>query len=195
MRPVATSRSAVFLDKDGTIVEDVPYSVDPALMRLTSGAVEGLRLLHAGGYALIVVTNQSGVARSLFREEALAGAERRLRELLGEAGVPLAGFYYCPHHPAGTIRRYAITCSCRKPGHDLVVRAAREQRIDLTRSWFVGDAPSDVEAGRRAGCRTVLLVGGDATGEVSSSCRPDHIATDLAQAARAITRSSAVVGS
>lgn len=190
MRPAATTRPAVFLDKDGTIVEDVPYNVDPALMRLASGAVEGLRLLHAVGYALIVVTNQSGVARGMFREEALAVVERRLGELLGEAGVPLAGFYYCPHHPAGSVREYAVACSCRKPGHDLILRAAREHGIDLTRSWMVGDAPSDVEAGRGAGCRTVLLVGG-ATDEVSPPCDPDRVAADLERAARAITRFSA----
>src|SRR5512138_1881740 len=106
---------AVFLDKDGTLITDNPYSVDPAEMRLLPGVVRGLRQLQAAGYALIVVTNQSGVARGLFSEGALAGVEARLRQLLRAAGVSLAGFYYCPHHPHGGVGPYAIECTCRKP--------------------------------------------------------------------------------
>src|SRR5690242_2761451 len=95
---------AVFLDKDGTLVEDVPYNVDPARMRLMPGALAGLRLLHTAGYEVIVISNQSGVARGLFPEAALGGVERRLRSLLVAGGVPLAGFYYCPHHQTGICR-------------------------------------------------------------------------------------------
>src|SRR3954470_4364570 len=118
--------SAVFLDKDGTLIEDVPYNVDPARIRLMPGAAGGLRALDAAGYRLIVVSNQSGVARGYFEEAALAAVEARLRELLAEAGVPLAGFYYCPHHPEGSVAAYAVECSCRKPQPGLLVRAARE---------------------------------------------------------------------
>ncbi len=113
---LSIKQPAIFLDKDGTIIEDVPYNVDPSLIRLTRGAVEGLKNLHAGGYLLIVITNQSGVARGLFAETAMTAVEERLREILLEYGIPLAGFYYCPHHPSGTISAYAIQCSCRKPG-------------------------------------------------------------------------------
>src|SRR5581483_4877145 len=108
-------RAAVFLDKDGTLVDDVPYNVDPERIRLTDGALDGLRRLHAADYLLIVVSNQSGVARGYFEEAALGAVEARLRELLGAAGVPLAGFYYCPHHPDGAVERYAVACACRKP--------------------------------------------------------------------------------
>src|SRR5690349_4128123 len=106
---------AVFLDKDGTLVEDVPYNADPAEMRLMPGAAEGLFLLHVAGFRLFVVSNQSGVARGYFREEALGAVEARLRELLVRADVPLSGFYYCPHHPEGSVPEYAVECRCRKP--------------------------------------------------------------------------------
>lgn len=185
------SRPAVFLDKDGTVIEDVPYNVDPSLMRFTSGAAEGLSVLHRSGYLLIVITNQSGVARGLFGEESLREVEQQLKDMLAEINVPLTGFYYCPHHPDGIVPAYAIQCACRKPAHELVMRAAHDHRVDLACSWFVGDNLNDVEAGRRAGCRTVLIKGGHEIKSVISHLRtPHYIASDLAEAARAITNTS-----
>lgn len=179
---------AVFLDKDGTLVQDVPYNVDPERIALAAGAVEGLRLLHRAGYALIVVSNQSGVARGMFEESALGAVEARLRDLLGRAGVPLAGFYYCPHFPGGEIARYSVECDCRKPAPGLILRAAEEHGIDLAQSWFVGDILNDVEAGRRAGCSTVLLDNGNETEWVLSKARmPHHVVSDLTEAALVIT--------
>jgi D-glycero-D-manno-heptose 1,7-bisphosphate phosphatase len=181
------SRRAVFLDKDGTLIEDVPYNVDPRLIRLGRGAPEGLPLLHRAGFRLIVISNQSGIARGRFAEEALEAVRERLRQLLGDLGVPLAGFYYCPHHPEGHVPRFAIACSCRKPEPGLIFSAAREHGVDLNRSWFVGDILDDVEAGRRAGCRTVLLDNGHETEWRSSPLRqPDVVASDLAEASRII---------
>ncbi len=178
---------AVFLDKDGTLIEDVPYNVDPALIRLASGAEEGLALLHEVGFRLIVVSNQSGVALGHFEEMALLAVERRIRQLLSRAGVPLAGFSYCPHHPDGTIEGYAHDCDCRKPGPGMIEQAARAQAIDLADSWMVGDILDDVEAGRRAGCRTVLIDNGNETEWVlTDGRRPHHRAPDLAEAARII---------
>ena len=185
---VSAGRRAVFLDKDGTLVEDVPYNVDPAQVRLMPGAAEGLRLLVAAGYRLVVVSNQSGVARGYFAEEALAAVETRLRQLLEEVGVCLGGFYYCPHHPQGCVAGYAIACDCRKPQPGLVVRAAQEHGLDLSQSWFVGDILDDVEAGRRAGCRTVFLDNGHETEWVMTPERQPHFtAPDLIAAARIIT--------
>src|SRR5688500_8984557 len=105
----------VFLDKDGTLIEDRPFNVNPNLIRFTPGAVLALRRLHARGFQFVVITNQSGVARGLFDESALGPVEHRLRELLGLIGVPLSGFYYCPHYPRGTVGRYSVSCICRKP--------------------------------------------------------------------------------
>jgi histidinol-phosphate phosphatase family protein len=178
---------AVFLDKDGTLLEDVPYNVRPELMRLAPNSAEGLRRLHAANYRLVVISNQSGVARGFFEEAALGPVERRLREMLAEVGVPLAGFYYCPHHPEGSVAAYAVACACRKPAPGLIQRAACDLGLDLPASWFVGDILDDVEAGRRAGCRTVLLDNGHETEWVRSPLRiPEGVAPDLNAAARLI---------
>ena len=178
----------VFLDKDGTLVEDIPYNVDPGLIRLSAGAAEGLRLLHASGFRLIVISNQSGVALGRFPESALAGVRARLEELLADVGVPLAGFYYCPHHPQGQLPCYTQACLCRKPQPGLITRAAWDHEIDLAGSWFVGDILDDVEAGHRAGCRTVLVDNGHETQWRRSPLRwPHHVAISLEDAALWIT--------
>lgn len=178
---------AVFLDKDGTLVDDVPYNCDPASIRLMRGAAEGLQALHAAGYALVVVSNQSGVALGRFPEEALQAVETRLRTLLAEVGVPLTGFYCCPHLPSGTIPRCAIACSCRKPQPGLLREAARQHGLDPACSWMVGDILHDVEAGRRAGCRTILIDNGHETEWELSPARIPHLrAQDLQEAASLI---------
>jgi D-glycero-D-manno-heptose 1,7-bisphosphate phosphatase len=180
-------RAAVFVDKDGTLIPDLPFNVDPARMELAPGSAEGLRLLAEAGYALVVVSNQSGVARGFFHEQELATVEERLKELCRDAGIRLDGFYYCPHHPAGCVAEYAISCNCRKPEPGLIVRAAREGGLACTRSWLVGDILNDIEAGRRAGCRTVLLNNGNEREWTLTPGRvPHHVARDLAQAAHCI---------
>lgn len=178
---------AIFIDKDGTLIEDVPYNVDPARVRLMQGAGPALARLHALGYGLIVVSNQPGLARGYFATRDLESVYGRLRALLAPYRAPLAGFYYCPHHPDGAVARYACTCSCRKPAPGLLLAAAAIHGIDLGRSWMVGDILDDVEAGRRAGCRTVLLDNGHETEWRSGPLRdPDAIAHDLADAAACI---------
>lgn len=179
---------AVFLDKDGTLIEDVPYNVDPQQIRLCEGAIAGLRLLQAAGYLLIVITNQAGVAKGFFPEAALVDVEVRIRELLAVHDISLAGFYYCPHHPAGVVAPYAIACDCRKPRPGLLQQAARDHPIDLQQSWFIGDILHDVEAGRAAGCRTILIDNGNETEwHLSRQRLPHHVVADLAEAARIIT--------
>ncbi len=178
---------AVFLDKDGTLIEDVPYNVAPALIRLTAGAGEALRRLQDAGYRLIVVSNQSGVARGLFTEEALRPVEAHLKALLAEYGVALDGFYYCPHHPTGTIPQYAVQCECRKPAPGMLLQAAADHGITLEQSWMVGDILNDIEAGRRAGCRTILLDNGNETEwELGPMRLPHCIVSDLGAAAEQI---------
>ena len=181
------TNQAVFLDKDGTLIEDVPYNVDVQLIKLTPGAIEGLLFLQKAGYKLIVITNQSGVARGYFPESALLAVEKRLHQLLASEGIHLAGFYYCPHHPDGVVPELAIACECRKPAPGLLLHAGKEHSIDLQNSWFIGDILNDVEAGHRAGCKTILLDNGNETEwQLSPERTPHYIATDLASSAQVI---------
>ena len=180
-------KRAVFLDKDGTLIENVPYNVDRTRIRLRPGAVDALLLLVGLGYELIVVSNQPGVALGLFPYGALAAVEEHLNDLFLTHGFRLADCYWCPHHPGGSVADYALTCACRKPMPGLLHAAAAEHGIDLSRSWLIGDILDDVEAGRRAGCRTVLLDAGSETEwKMDEWRKPDVIAADLLEAAAAI---------
>lgn len=181
------SNGAVFLDKDGTLVDDVPYNVDPRRVRLADGVVEGLCALQSAGYPLIVISNQSGIARGYFTEDELQRAFEQIQRLLQPHGVLLDAFYYCPHHPQGVVEPYNIECDCRKPRPGLIVKAAYEHDIHLGDSWFVGDILDDVEAGQRAGCRTVFLNKGSETEWSGGPYRwPNQVAGNFREAARVI---------
>ena len=175
---MAVSRRALFLDKDGTLVEDVPYNVDPAEIAVVDGARAALAAARRAGFAIVVVSNQPGVARGRFPLEALGAVEARLRAL-----VDIDAVRWCPHHVDGSVARFAVACSCRKPAPGLLTRAASELGLDLAASWMVGDILDDVEAGRRAGCRTVLVDrGGETEWRWSVDRVPDVIAPDLTSA-------------
>ncbi len=175
---------AVFLDKDGTLIENVPFNVDPPKMRFVPSADEALVRLNALGYALFVVSNQPGVALGRFDENALSAVERHLRVMLSTFHVPLAGFYYCPHHPDGRVVSHTVACRCRKPAPGLLLRAAEMHGIDLTQSWLVGDILDDIEAGIRASCRTILIDNGNETEWLDSPLRrPHYIVRNLREAA------------
>jgi D,D-heptose 1,7-bisphosphate phosphatase len=175
---------AVFLDRDGTINEDRGYLADPAEVRLLPGVGEGLRLLQAGGFRLVVISNQSGVARGMLTEAALGEIHRRLEALLEEEGVTLTATYYCPHHPEGD-PPYREACHCRKPQGGLVERAAREHGIDLRRSYVVGDQDVDMELARQVGASAVLVLTGQGQRTLAlEQGQSDHVAATLADAAR-----------
>jgi D,D-heptose 1,7-bisphosphate phosphatase len=177
---------AVFIDKDGTLVEDVPFNVDPSRVRLASGAGEALRLLADHGYRLIIVTNQSGVARGLFTEGDVEAMGRHLATRLASDGARIDGFYFCPHLPNATVERYRRACDCRKPGAGLIVRAASDLGIDIARSWMLGDIATDVAAGQAAGCRTGLVNAQPERELVQLRRPPDLVAADLSTAARVL---------
>jgi D-glycero-D-manno-heptose 1,7-bisphosphate phosphatase len=156
-----SARAAIFVDKDGTLIDDVPYNVDPALLCFKAGAPAALAALASQGFALLVASNQSGLARGLFTRAQFAQLQAALeRRLFDEAGVRLLDVVICPHAPGadGTPQ-----CLCRKPAPGLLLRAARRHGLDLARSWMVGDTLDDVEAGHRAGCRAVLFDSGGET--------------------------------
>jgi D-glycero-D-manno-heptose 1,7-bisphosphate phosphatase len=192
LRPhTVTYRRAVFLDQDGTLVDDVPGNVDPAQLRFTPHALEALQVLDRAGYALVVVGNQAGLAAGRVTRAGLARLQRALGDRVWlEAGVELAGFYTCPHAPASAP---AQACLCRMPAPGMLRQAALSQRLDLQRSWMVGDILDDVEAGHRAGCRTVLLDVGNETQWRRSPLRaPGHRAHDLLEAARTLLAADAL---
>jgi D-glycero-D-manno-heptose 1,7-bisphosphate phosphatase len=176
-------RPAVFVDKDGTLIDNVPYNADPALVRFTPHAIEGLQRLATDGFALFIVSNQPGLASGRIRHAEFdllrAHIEQRLRD---EGGISLHGWSVCPHAPEITPH-----CDCRKPAPGLLQRAAYEHGIDLARSWMVGDILDDVEAGRRAGCSTVLLdVGHETVWQLTPQREPHHRCPHLLAAAETI---------
>jgi D-glycero-D-manno-heptose 1,7-bisphosphate phosphatase len=154
---------AVFLDKDGTLIPDIPYNVNPQLITLQADSVQGLKKLQTDGYLLIIISNQSGIARGIFNENKLHAVKAKLEELFIINGLILSGFYYCPHHPQGSVTAYAIDCDCRKPKPGMILQAAIDYDVDLAESWMMGDILNDVEAGNRAGCKTALINNGNET--------------------------------
>jgi len=182
-------RPAVFLDRDGTINRDVGYLSTPEEIELLPGSAEAVKRLREAGFLLVVVTNQSGVARGYFEESALAGIHARLDEMLLEHGASVDGYYYCPHHPEHGER---VNCDCRKPGPEMAFVAAREHGIDLARSYFVGDKMSDVLLGRNAGGKSVLVLTGYGVYErirlKEAGIEPEMVAEGLPEAADWIIR-------
>ena len=176
---------AVFLDKDGTLVHDVPFNVDPERIHLLPGVGKALRRLQDTGYLLIVVSNQPGVALGRFPAHALGAVEAALDELLTPYGVIITAYAWCPHHPGP--RSGMLACTCRKPRPGLLLDAAAVHGIALNRSWMIGDILDDVEAGARAGCRTILVDRGGETRWRGGRLRtPNAIVYDFADAASII---------
>lgn len=173
---------ALFLDRDGTLVRPVHYPSRPDQLQLYAGLGPALCTLQALGFLPVVITNQSGLARGYFAESDLQRMHTYLREELLRLDVRLSGIYYCPHHPDGRVPEFALDCACRKPRPGLLLRAAEELHLDLERSWFVGDILDDVEAGKRAGCRTVLVDLGTESRPVDPLRWPDFVARDTLHA-------------
>ncbi|MBI6545547.1 MAG: HAD family hydrolase [Cyanobacteria bacterium NC_groundwater_1444_Ag_S-0.65um_54_12] len=180
---------AVFLDRDGTINEEAGYIRDLNDFRLISGAASAIRRLNRAGLLAILVTNQSGPARGYYPESWVRRVLDRLTELLLAQDAHLDDMLYCPHLPpkaGGKVTGYAITCECRKPGTLLLREAAARHGIDLARSYVVGDKATDVELGRNAGCRAILLETGYGkevlAGRYQWPVQADHVALDLAAA-------------
>ncbi len=177
---------AILLDRDGTLVEPRHYPSRPDELVLYPNLVTQLRHLRHAGFRLAVITNQSGIARGYFTEKDLAKMHDYLRTELRQGGVEIDGFFYCPHHPEGEIPALSIECSCRKPEPGLLLRAAEELKIDLKCSWFIGDILNDVEAGNRAGCRTILVDLGTESPPESPIRTPHYVARDTEHALRIV---------
>lgn len=188
---MALGNRAVFLDKDGTLVRDVPFNDDPLKVELMPGVVEGLHRLAEAGFLLVVVTNQSGLARGLMTERGLRQTLARTVQLLAVAGIDLDGVYMCPHHPEGVVPPLRRACDCRKPQPGLLLRAAEDLDIDLGRSWLIGDILDDIEAGNRAGCRSVLLRGAETEWKWGPHRLPEALVTGFSNAVNAVLSAEA----
>ena len=153
---VATA-PAVFLDRDGTLIEEVGYLDRKERVKLYPWSIDAIRVLNRAGFRVVLVSNQSGVARGFFGEEVVSDVHRHIAGLLAAGGARIDAYYYCPHHPDGKVKDYAVACDCRKPARGMVDRAVRELAVDPARSVVVGDRWLDVELARAVGARGVLV--------------------------------------
>lgn len=169
-------RPAVFLDRDGTINEDVGYLADLAHLTLYPWAIDAVRLLNRAGYLVVMVTNQGGIGRRMIRPEFLGELHAVIDARLAAGGAHVDGWYFCPHHPEALIDELRMVCDCRKPAPGLVLDAARDHHIDLARSWIVGDKWSDIQAGQRTGGRGILVRTG--WGVIEEGVRPEGQAVE-----------------
>ena len=179
---------AVFLDRDGTINEQMGYINHLSRFRLLPGVGQAIRLLNGHGLPVVVVTNQSGLARGYFPESLLEEVHDEMRRQLALEGARIDGLYVCPHHPEAKVARFRLDCPCRKPKSGLLEQAAVELRLDLRRSYVVGDRWSDLRCGAAVGAATILVLTGYGRGDLAhvgpgQPVQPDHVAEDLLAAA------------
>lgn len=182
---------AVFIDKDGTLIKDVPYNIDPSLIVFEDGAADALRILKKNNFLLIVVSNQPGIAKGYFSIRDLENVYTAIQKKLSQCNVQLDAFYYCPHFAEGSVQQFVLDCDCRKPKPGLLLTAAKDFDIDLQQSWMIGDILDDMEAGNAAGCKTILLDNGNETEwQINQKRTPAFKVTSLTQAAQIIQEAS-----
>ncbi len=173
---------AVFLDRDGVISEQTAFVNRLEDLVLVDGAAEAITRLNRADLPVVVITNQGGIAMDYLTEHDLAGIHDHMKRLLADGGGHVDAIYYCPHHPHATVTAYLLDCPCRKPGIGMLERARDELRIDLHKSVLVGDATTDILAGIRAGCSTILVETGFGGKDGKASATPDHVVADLSAA-------------
>lgn len=182
---------AVFIDRDGTINVEKEYLFLIDQFEFIPGAVEGIRHLNDAGYLVVVVTNQSGVARGYYTEEDVLLLHRHIDAQLVLLGARVDAWYYCPHHPSGR-GSYSLPCCCRKPLPGMLLEAARRLEIDLSQSYMIGDKLADVEAGRAAGCQSILVRTGYGAREEDALPSGTLVCDDLFEAARLLLNQHSV---
>jgi len=185
----------VFLDRDGTISDEVGYINHIERLHIFPWAAEAVSKLNQTGWLVFVVTNQSGVARGYFSEELIHQVHRKISAALARRDARIDEYYYCPHHPSGQVAAYKIDCQCRKPSTGMVTEAARKYHLDLGLSYVVGDSYRDMQLGFNAGTRTILVMTGYGRGEYEYyryhwPRMPGHIAENLLEAAEIIQNES-----
>jgi len=181
-------KKSIFLDRDGVINKDKGYVYKLEDFEFEKNALEGLKLIDFNRYLVFIICNQAGLARGYYKKEDFEKLDRWLRNFLLERGIQIKKTYYCPHHPEGKIKQFRKKCSCRKPEIGLLLRAEKEFNIDLKKSYLVGDKTSDILAGNRAGCKTILVKTGYGGEDKLFSVKPDFVAEDLLEAIRVINK-------
>ncbi len=184
-------KAAIFWDRDGTLIEDPGYLRDPDQVRLVPGAASALKRLASAGFENIITTNQSGVARGMMDEAAVQKIHQRLRELLDKDGARLDAIYYCPYldGPEAMVEQYRQDSDLRKPKPGMLVKASLERNLDLPASWSIGDSLRDAEAGRAAGCRTILISqGGEVEANTARRSVVDFVAASVEEATDIVLR-------
>jgi len=186
-RTMTPLKPAVFLDRDGVVIEESHFLGDRNRVRLVPGAGEAIAALNRAGWVVVIVTNQSGVARGIFPIESVGEVHAHLTEQLRGFGARIDAYRFCPHHPEAEVADYRVDCDCRKPKPGMLLDTAKELGVDLAASWMVGDRVTDLEAGACAGCRTVLVRTGygaevDAAALNREALRLELVAADLADA-------------
>ena len=183
------SRRAVFIDRDGTLIEEAGYLSSLDRLEFFPYTVDAVRQLNRAGFTLVVITNQAGIARGIVKEDFVTAAHRHISDRMEAGGARIDAYYHCPHHPDGIVESLRIACECRKPQPGLIRRAAKDLAIDLAGSFTIGDRWHDIQAGRTAGTRTVLVRTGYGRREEETPrdrIGADVIADNLAAAAAAI---------
>jgi D,D-heptose 1,7-bisphosphate phosphatase len=178
---------AVFMDRDGTINEEVGYLSKLNQLKIFSSTFEAIRIINESGMKAVVITNQSGVARGFFDEDFVNAVHARINEMLQEEGAFIDRFYYCPHHPTEGNGVYKIDCGCRKPEPGMFLKAAEDMDINLASSYMIGDMPKDIQAARSAGVKGILVQTGY-EGNVIPAGNPVYTAQDILDAVRWIMK-------
>lgn len=181
---------AVFLDRDGNIIHDPGYLSDLKKFRFYKNSVKGLKLLQDSGFKLVVLTNQSGVARGFYGEDFVKATHKYMSGLLEKHGVKIDAYYYCPHHVDASVEKYKKDCECRKPKTGMIDMAVKKFKIDLKKSWSIGDKLTDVKLGKNAGTKTALVLTGKGKKQerkIDAKTKPDIVSANLYSAAKKIT--------
>jgi D-glycero-D-manno-heptose 1,7-bisphosphate phosphatase len=181
-------KQAVFLDRDGVITQEPPhYAHKIDQLKFIAGTADAIRLLNNNGFIVIIASNQAGIARGYYREEDATLFHQAMIQSLDKKGARIDAIYYCPHHPEAKVEKYRTVCDCRKPAPGMLKQAEKELNIDLTQSFMVGDKLSDIEAGKRVGCHTIMVKTGQGVQELKGTdVECDYIADDLYHAAEHI---------
>ena len=186
----AQSRRAVFVDRDGTLNEDIGYVSTPDELVMYPWAAEAVRLINESGLLTVVITNQSGIARGMYSEATLGAIHSRMIEELARDGARIDAVYYCPHHPEVGDARYQTACECRKPRTGMLDKAAREHNVDLARSFVIGDKASDIKLAENVGARAALVLTGYGRETFAHPdrwpCAPEIVAENLLEAVKQI---------